>query len=161
MPSSTALQCVKSKQTEVEKLHTGYSASGTIELLDGAYAQFTASKSITNFTAVGDTKSLENTSSNIDARPGINNNKALHTIAVYTKDFTGSLKVQGTMSTSPTTASDYFDVIMDGEATPTNQFTSSTAVTNFNFTGVYQSVRFTWDNNPDNTGLVDKILFRQ
>jgi len=146
---------------EVTYADTGYSASGTIELLDGAYAQFTASKSITNFTAVGDTKSLENTSSNVDARPGINNNKALHTIAVYTKDFTGSLKVQGTMSTSPTTASDYFDVIMDGEATPTNQFTSSTAVTNFNFTGVYQSVRFTWDNNPDNTGLVDKILFRQ
>ena len=146
---------------EVTYADTGYSAAGTIEVLDGAYPEFTASTSITNFTAVGDSKALGNTSSNIDARPGINNNKALHTIAVYTKDFTGSLKVQGTLSTSPTSVSDWFDITMDGEANSTNQFTNSTSVTDFNFTGVYQNVRFTWDNDPDNTGLVDKILFRQ
>ena len=80
---------------------------------------------------------------------------------MYTKDFTGSLKVQGSMSTTPTLASDYFDITMTDAAGATNTFTSSTAVTNFNFTGVYQSVRFTWDNDPDNTGLVDKILYRQ
>ena len=146
---------------EVTYADTGYAAAGSIELLDGAYPEFTASTSITNFTTTGDTKSLGNTSSNIDARPGINNNKALHTIAVYTKDFTGSLKVQGSMSTTPTLASDYFDITMTDAAGATNTFTSSTAVTNFNFTGVYQSVRFTWDNDPDNTGLVDKILYRQ
>ena len=146
---------------EVTYADTGYSAAGTIELLDDAYAQFTASTSITNFTAIGDTKSLANTSSTIDAKPGINNNKALHTIAVYTKDFTGSLKVQGTMATTPTTATDWFNITVEGAASATNTFTSSTAVTNFNFTGVYQNVRFTWDNDPDNTGLVDKILYRQ
>ena len=146
---------------EVTYADTGYAASGTIELLDGAYPEFVASTSITGFTATADSKSLANTSSTIDSRPGINNNKALHTIAVYTKDFTGSLKVQGTMASSPTSADDYFDITMTDAASATNTFTSSTAVTNFNFTGVYQNVRFTWDNDPDNTGIVDKILYRQ
>ena len=144
---------------EVTYADTGYAAAGSIELLDGAYPEFTASTSVTSFTASGGP--LANTSGSIDGRPGINNNKALHTIAVYTKDFTGSLKVQGSMSTTPTLASDYFDITMTDAASATNTFTSSTAVTNFNFTGVYQSVRFTWDNDPDNTGLVDKILYRQ
>ena len=146
---------------EVTYADTGYSAAGTIELLDGAYAQFTASTSITGFTAIADAKSLANTSSTIDARPGINNNKALHTIAVYTKDFTGTLRVQGSMSSTPTSVTDWFDITIDGAASSANTFTSSTAVTDFNFTGVYQNVRFTWDNDPDNTGIVDKILYRQ
>ena len=146
---------------EVTYADTGYAASGTIELLDGAYPQFVASTSITGFTGTADSKSLDKVSGLITARPGINNNKALHTIAVYTKNFTGSLKVQGTMTTSPSTANDYFDITMTGAASATNTFTSSTGVTNFNFTGVYQNVRFTWDNDPDNTGIVDKILCRQ
>ena len=146
---------------EITYADTGYAAAGSIELLDGAYPEFTASTSITNFQATVDSKSLGKLSSNIDARPGINNNKALHTIAVYTKDFTGSLKVQGTMSSNPTSATDYFDITMTDAASATNTFTNSTTVTNFNFTGVYHSVRFTWDNDPDNTGIVDKILYRQ
>ena len=99
-------------------------------------------------------------SGNIDARPGINNNKALHTIAVYTQDFSGTLRVQATMSASPGD-SDFFDVTMDGEASASNSFTNSTTVTNFNFTGVYHSVRFAWGNDTDNTGAIDKILYRQ
>ena len=147
---------------EITYADTGYAASGTIELLDSAYPEFTASVSVTGFTATTDAKSLSRLSSNLDARPGINNNKALHTIAVYTRGgFTGSLKVQGTMSTDPTDASDFFDITMDSAASATNTFSDSTGVTTFNFTGVYQNVRFTWDNDPDNTGIVDKILYRQ
>ena len=146
---------------EVTYADTGYSAAGTIELLDGAYPEFTASTSITNFTVTTDAKSLAKLSSTIDARPGINNNKALHSIAVYTKDFTGTVKVQGTMVSSPTAPTEWFDITMDGESVPANTFSSSTGVTTYNFYGVYHNVRFTWDNDPDNTGLVDKILYRQ
>ena len=147
---------------EVTYADTGYAAAGTIEVLEGAYPQFEASTSITGFTATADAVSLSNVSSVIDAKPGINNNKAMHTIAVYTRGgFTGSFKVQGTMSTSPTEAKDFFDITMDGAASPTNTFSDSTGVTTFNFTGVYQNVRFTWDNDPDNTGILDKILYRQ
>ena len=137
---------------------TGYAAAGTIELLDGAYPEFVASTSVSSFTAVGGP--LAYTSGSIDARPGINNNKALHTIAVYTKNFTGALRVQGTMSASPSNA-DYFDITMEGAASTANSFTDSSTVTHFNFTGVYHNVRFSWGNSSGNTGVIDKILYRQ
>ena len=143
---------------EITYADTGYAAAGTIELLDGAYPEFLSSTSVSSFTGTGGP--LTYTSGSIDAKPGINNNKALHTIAVYTKNFSGALRVQGTMSASPSDA-DYFDITMEGTASTANSFTDSTTVTNFNFTGVYQNIRFTWDNDPDNTGLIDKILYRQ
>ena len=141
--------------TLVTYADTSYAAGGTIEVLDGAYAQFVKSKSVTNFTVTADVKSLAKLSSTIDARPGINNNKALHSIAVYTKGFTGNFKVQGTMVSNPSAPTDWFDVTIEGNSL------SSTGVTSYNFTGVYHNVRFTWENNAGNTGIVDKILYRQ
>jgi hypothetical protein len=143
---------------EITYADTGYAAAGTVELLDGAYPEFVASTSVSSFTASGGP--LAYTSGSIDARPGINNNKALHTIAVYTKNFSGALRVQGTMSASPSNT-DYFDITMEGAGSTANSFTDSTTVTNFNFTGVYHSVRFSWGNDSGNTGVIDKILYRQ
>ena len=142
---------------EITYADTGYAAAGTVEILDGAYPEFVPSTNVSTFTSGGP---LAFVSGNIDARPGINNNKALHTIAVYTQNFSGTLRVQATMSASPSD-SDFFDITMDGEASASNSFTDSTTVTNFNFTGVYHSVRFAWGNDTDNTGLIDKILYRQ
>ena len=60
------------------------------------------------------------------------------------------------MTASPSTAHDYFDITMTGAASA-NSFTSSTSVTNFNFTGVYQNVRFSWGNDQTgNTGVLTK-----
>ena len=153
-----AVKEVKSDNSrEVTYSDTGYAAAGTIELLDGAYPEFVPSTNVSTFTAGGP---LAYKSGNIDARPGINNNKALHTIAVYTKNFTGALRVQATMSASPGD-SDFFDITMEGAGSPANSFSSSTSVTNFNFTGVYHSLRFCWGNSTGNTGVIDKILYRQ
>jgi len=102
---------------------------------------------------------LQKTSGSISANPGSNNNKALHTIAVYTKNFSGALRVQGTMSSSPADA-DYFNITLDGESSPVT-FSSSTTVTNYNFYGVFHYVRFSWDNDTGNTGVIDKILYRR
>tara|TARA_Y100000592_G_scaffold98753_1_gene172682 strand:+ start:879 stop:1487 length:609 start_codon:yes stop_codon:yes gene_type:complete len=142
---------------EVTYSDTGYAAAGTVELLDGAYPEFLPSTTVSTFTSGGP---LAFKSGSIDARPGINNNKALHTIAVYTKNFTGALRVQATMSASPSD-SDFFDITMEGAGSTANSFSSSTTVTNFNFTGVYHSVRFCWGNSAGNTGVIDKILYRQ
>ena len=142
---------------EVTYSDTGYAAAGTVELLDGAYPEFLPSTTVSTFTSGGP---LAFKSGSIDARPGINNNKALHTIAVYTKNFTGALRVQATMSASPSD-SDFFDITMEGAGSTANSFSSSTTVTNFNFTGVYHSVRFCWGNSTGNTGVIDKILYRQ
>ncbi len=138
---------------------TGYNASGTIEIIDGAYPSVIDSTSITNFTQSGGP--LAKTSGNINAKPGQNNNKALHTIAVYTHaGFSGALRIQGSMSASPG-STDWFDITTDDAGSPTNTFSSSTGVSYFNFTGVYHFVRFSWSNDSGNTGIIDKILYRQ
>ena len=135
---------------------TGYNVAGTLELMDGAYPDAVNSTSISSFTGTGGP--LQYTSGSVYAKPGENNNKALHTIAVYTKNFSGALRVQATMSSSPADA-DYFDITMDGESSPVT-FSSSTTVTNYNFYGVFHYVRFSWDNDSGNTGVIDKILYR-
>ena len=134
---------------EVTYSDTGYAAAGTIEILDGAYPEFVASTAITSFSKTGTVF----TSSAIDARPGINNNKALHTIAVYPQDFSGTLTVQGTMQSSPSD-DDYF-------AITTLTFSDSSSLTTTNFNGVFDSIRFKWENTSGNTGKIDKILYRQ
>ena len=136
---------------EVTYADTGYAAAGTIELVDGAYPEFVSSVEVSNFTQAGGP--LQFSSSSIDARPGTNNNKALHTIAVYPNAFSGKLIVQGTMASTPSD-SDYFTVT---SAT----YTDASAASTLNFTGVYHNVRFSWDNDSGNTGKIDKILYRQ
>ena len=128
-----------------------YNAAGTVEVLDGAYPDMIDSTEINSFTST--TGPLTRTSSAIDANPGINNNVALHTIAIYQKSFVGTLRIQGTMVSTPGDA-DYFDVA-------TISFDSnSDPVTYYNFNGVYENVRFSWGNTSGNTGRVDKILYR-
>ena len=130
---------------------TGYAAAGAIELLDGAYPEFIPSTSVTQFTGTGGP--LQFTSSAIDARPGINNNKALHTIAIYPQAFSGKVIVQGTMASSP--SDDDFVTVTS------TTFSDASTPTTLNFTGVFHSVRFSYDNDPDTTGKIDKILYRQ
>ena len=143
---------------EITYSDTGYAAAGTIELLDGAYPEFVASTRVSTFTGSGP---MQFTSSAIDARPGINNNKALHTIAVYNNNFQGAFKVQGTMASSPSDA-DFFDITLDGQSSSTVTYILPTSeLYYYNFTGVYHSIRFSWDNATDNTGKIDKFLYRQ
>ena len=129
---------------------TAYNSAGTAEVLTGGYPQFRESESIVNFTKSGATS----TSSAIEARPGINNNSALHTIAVYPVNFAGTLTIQGTMVTTAPTDSDYFEI-------STNTITEADTIAYYNFTGVLQYVRFRWSNDTGNTGVIDKILYRQ
>jgi len=143
--------------TLVTYADTNYVSGGSIEVLDGAYPQFTASTSVSDFTESNGP--LQYTSGAINAKPGSNNNKALHTISVYTKNFSGALRVQGTMASSPANV-DYFNITLDGESSPVT-FSSSSTVTNYNFYGVFHNVRFSWDNDTDNTGIIDKILYRR
>ena len=58
-----------------------------------------------------------------------------------------------TMSTNPIDT-DYFEVA-------STTFSNSSTPSTLNFTGVYQNVRFTWGNDSGNTGVIDKILYRQ
>jgi hypothetical protein len=129
---------------------TAYNSAGTAEILDGGYPQFVASQEVVNFTRSGSTS----TSSAIDSNPGVNNNSALHTIAVYPVNFAGTLAIQGTMVTTAPTDADYFII-------STNTITAADTIKYYNFNGVIQNVRFRWTNDSGNTGVIDKILYRQ
>jgi len=135
---------------EVTYADTGYAAAGTVEILDGAYPEFTASTTVSAFTLSGNTF----TSSAIDGKPGINNNQALHTIAIYPNNFSGTLKVEGTMVSTSPTDNDYFTIT-------TSTLSSASSVSSLNFTGVFQNVRFVADRTSGTTGRIDKILYRQ
>jgi hypothetical protein len=146
-----AVREVKSDgSNEVTYSDTGYAAAGTIELLDGAYPEFVDSTSISSFTLSGDTF----TSSAISGKPGINNNQALHTIAIYPKNFSGTVTVQGTMVDTSPTDNDYFTIT-------TSSLSSASSVSTLNFTGVFQNVRFKATRTSGTTGRIDKILYRQ
>ena len=97
---------------EVTYADTGYAAAGTVEIIDGSYPEFVASTTVSTFTLSSDTF----TSSTIDGRPGINNNQALHTIAIYPKNFSGTVTVQGTMVATSPTDNDYFCLLYTSDA---------------------------------------------
>ena len=136
--------------TLVTYADTSYVSSGTIELLDGAYPQFIASTSVSAFTLSGNTF----TSSAVNGKPSINNNTALHTIAIYPKNFSGTVKVQGTMVATSPVDNDYFTIT-------TTSLSSTSSVSTLNFTGVFQNVRFVAERTSGTTGRIDKILYRQ
>ena len=135
---------------------TAYNAAGSVELLDGSFPQFVPSVEIKSFTAQSTPNNypLKYVSNGtIQAFPGQNNNDALHTIAVYTNGFSGTLKVLATMDTTPENT-DYFTVTTITDL-PT------TGVKYYTFNGIFQFVKFSWDNATSNTGIIDKILYRQ
>jgi len=84
----------------------------------------------------------------------------LHTIAVYTNGFTGTFKIQGTLVTTAVQDSDFADITATDQTNPIT-FTNSTGVKYFNFIGVWENIRFSWQNTGGNNGVIDKILYRQ
>ena len=72
---------------------------------------------------------------------------------MYPQSFSGKLIVQGTMASSPSDS----DFVTVTSAT----FSDASSPSTLNFTGIFHSVRFSWDNDSGNTGKIDKILYRQ
>ena len=148
-----AIKEIKSDgSTLVTYADTSYVAGGTMEVLDGAYAQFIQSTRISNFTLSSNTF----TSSAVSGKPGQNNNTALHTVAIYPKGFTGTVTVQGTMESDPTSDDDYFTIT---SATLNSTNSNTDTVSNLNFNGIFQNIRFKAVRTSTN-GRIDKILYR-
>jgi hypothetical protein len=110
----------------------------------------TVSHAITTFTE----DNSEWISSTLGAEPGINGNEALHTAAVYTSGYIGSIVVQSTLEnivdgSSTVDWSDITTLTFDGtETTPTP----------VNFNGVYSFLRFKASVSP--ADKITKILVR-
>ena len=76
----------------------------------------------------------------------------MHTAAIYSTGFAGTVTVQATLSDSSDT-NNWADL---GTVT----LTSPTAPTPYNFNGVFNYVRFKVANDSGNSGTIDKILYR-
>lgn len=120
-----------------------FGISGTIELTGNAFPGPIDSKVITTW--------VNNTSTVIDAQPEINSNTALHTIAIYSTDFAGTVTIQGTLDANDSIS--WFDISTETLATPATPYYA-------NFNGVFSNIRFKYANDSGNTGTIDKILLR-
>jgi len=119
-----------------------FGAMGNIEVVDGPYTEFRESQSIT----LPDINPVA-----VQAYPHLNENAALHTCQVYFTNFTGTLKIEGSMAAiSELDGDEWFDIT-------TKTYTDQADNVYINFTGVYSHVRF---SRTITSGTIDKILYR-
>ena len=103
------------------------------------------------------------TGDKVQAAAFFNNTSALHTIAVYTQDLDGRISIQATLATHPKD-DDWFTVQIDPNSmTDYVEYSATTGIFTFSFTGNYVWVRAVLDrsylSNPSNPhGYINKIL---
>ena len=121
-----------------------FNANGVLEIVEGVYPTFNESSE--------ETFSGSDTGSRITIKPYINRNTANHTAQVFFSEaFTGSLKVQGSINPANSLEdSDFTDIT-------TQTYTNQTDNAFFNFTGVYNVVRFV---RTTTSGTLNKVLYR-
>ena len=145
---------------------TYYGVTGTLHLLDDISPVLQPSQEITSFLPSynSDTNLWEFKSRAIYANPEYNSNTALHTVAVYMTNYTGSLMIQGTLQNDANDLN-YYDTVV------TQQYTGFTGVDYIHFYGILSYINLMYIpalgptdlNNRDNVsyrGTLDKILYR-
>ena len=130
-----------------------FQSAGTIYVDGNAYAGPKSSKEITTFYQEQDYwVAGSDDTDRISADPGLNGNEALHTVAVYTDAYEGTLEIQATLDNQITGINNWTTVstlTFDG---------SETQPVSSNFNGVYNYLRFKASNDPDLK--ITKILVR-
>ena len=121
-----------------------------MQLVSEVYPDAVASKAITSFTQEGSSGTYY--SSVISAEPGINGNEALHTAAIYSSSYIGSVTIQATLDDTIIAGTPWADI-------STHTFTGSeTQPLPVNFNGVLGHIRCRTSANP--TDKISKILVR-
>lgn len=135
---------------------TRYDAAIPFEVVGNTTPEFTSSQVITQFSLLGD----EWVSTSVDAKPNQNSNAALHTVAYYLTNFSGSIKIYGTMSDGASYGTDsqqsefYLIDTKSYSEESTNQYV--------NFTGIHKRIAIVAQSNDSSTVLtgLDKVLYR-
>ena len=89
------------------------------------------------------------TSEIVDAQPALNGNDALHTAAIYSTDFDGTVTIQASLENQ--NPQDWVDIT-------SVTLTSPTEPTPVNFNGVFNFIRAKYTTT--NAGTIDKVLVR-
>jgi hypothetical protein len=132
-----------------------YGVNGTIEIVNDALGSVSTSTVINKFAytnpfTTGDTNSKFYISSIIDAQPTLGTAQSIHTFQLYFNNYSGSL----TIDDQGATPKNWTTVI------PSIDFTSQTDSIYKNIIGKYNWFRIKHIPATNNTGTVDKILYR-
>ena len=104
---------------------------------------------------VGDPQQTFYISSSMPGNMQVGNTSGLHTLAVYTENFTGSVWIQGSSEIgSSQTADDWFDI------EPEQLYVDASGITTYSFQANLQWVRVKYRVNADNFGSFQKVVFR-
>jgi hypothetical protein len=144
--------------------NTYYGIAGTLHLTEEVYPKLKPSQEITSFLrSYNDRIRLyEYKSGNVYAYPEYNSNTALHTMAIYMTNYTGTVTIEGTLYNSPQSFGRYANVSV-------KTYNGFTGIDYVNFNGVFSYVRVVnvpapnlTGNNTDTafSGTVDKVLYR-
>jgi|TARA_R100000030_G_scaffold49484_1_gene37339 hypothetical protein len=141
---------------------TRYNAAIQFEVVGDTSPEFTASQLITEFSLIDD----EFVSSSVDAQPNRNSNSALHTAVYYLTNFSGTIKIYGTMEDGASYATDSQQ--SDFYLINKTDFSEHTGRKYVNFTGIHKRVAFVAHHSdsssaPDSSTVLsglDKILYR-
>jgi hypothetical protein len=135
-----------------------YGASVMVEIIENSFPQVYPSIEITEFTGGENYNVIDPDtsyySSAIDARPDLNSkNTAIHTAAIYTNNFSGTIKIEATLEVS-------VGSIVQWSNIAELEITNTEPLTYINFYGIYNWIRFRYTPDENNQGTLDKILYR-
>lgn len=145
-----------SDTTQIVYADTRYDAGIRFEVIEGPFPELVDSVEINSFTLYDD----EWISSTVSAQPNQNSNSALHTVAYYLNNFSGSIKIYGTQTAGYSYATDVQQ--SDFYLIDTKNYTDESDIQYINFNGVHTAVAFVAQASDSSTVLtgIDKILYR-
>lgn len=135
---------------------TRYDAAIQFEVVGKTSPELTESQLISSFSLLGD----EWISSSVDAKPNRNSNAALHTVAYYLTNFSGTIKIYGTMTDGASYATDAQQI--EFYLIDTKTYSDESNVQYVNFNGIHKRIAIVAQANDSSTVLtgLDKVLYR-
>lgn len=136
-----------------------YGVNGTIEIVNDALGTVVDSLVVNKFAytnpfTTGDTTPKFYISSIIDAQPTLGTPQSIHTFQMYFKNYSGSLTIEGSLDEQGATPKNWTTIV------PSISFVSQTDSIYKNVVGKFNWFRIKHIPATNNTGTVDKILYR-
>jgi hypothetical protein len=143
-----------------------YDTVGTLEITGDVYGDVSASVNVNTFNYTnpftqGATEPFPfYTSEIIDARPNTSPAYPIHTFQFYTTNYTGTVEIQASLDAQGATPAKWFAIPPNGEQNSLISITGQSISIYKNYTGKYNWFRVKHIPATNNTGTIDKILYR-
>ena len=132
-------------------------AQGVVEIKEGGFPKARSTKVASAFT-VRNTYSYSN---NLSGSSENNLTARNHTVAIYTTDFTGNVRVEGNLDdTASTNDNEWFVVPIQGMSSTDTVFTNETGINPYFFSSNVRWLRVRYKADVGNTGTFDQMLLR-